>query len=166
MEGVLHADDPVPPCPEALPGVAPHQLDGPLVDFGAAVGEKDPVGKGQAHQRLGQLHHGGGVVDVGHMDQLRQLGRSGAGDLRVSMAQVDHRQPGQAVQVLFAGVVPNPAAITLDQHQRLPAVGMHNDFISAFHPVIVHVSFLQLIKVIHKSGNGFLSAAKITSPSP
>ena len=67
------------------------------------------------------------------------------GDLRVGMAQVDHRQPGQAVQVLFAGIVPDPAALALDQHQRLPAVGVHDDFVGSIHPIAAHDSHSRLL---------------------
>ena len=104
------ADDAVPAGAELLPGIAPAQLDGPFVGLGAAVGEKDPVRKGQAHQRLRQFHHGRGVIDVGDVHQLRQLGRRGPGDLRVGVAQVAHRQPGHEVEVFLAGIVPHPAA--------------------------------------------------------
>ena len=85
--------------------MAPSLTSAPL------LAKKTRSAKDRSHQRLGQLHHGGGVVDVGDVHQLRQLGRGGLGDLRVGVAQVAHRQPGQAVQVLPAVIVPDPAAL-------------------------------------------------------
>jgi hypothetical protein len=72
------------------------------------------------------------------MHQLRQLRRGGAGHLRVGVAQVADRQAGDEIEIFLAGIIPHPAALALNQHQGLPAIGVHDDRIRALSPMVAH----------------------------
>src|SRR5262249_58611010 len=71
------------------------------------------------HERLGQPDLQLVVVEVGHMDEARRLGRDGGRQLGMRVTQTGDRDAGGHVEVAGAAYVPYPAAVTAHEHDRL-----------------------------------------------
>ncbi|MNE16868.1 hypothetical protein D3C80_1098270 [compost metagenome] len=104
---------------EHLP-VTPHRADQHLVGLGAGVGvdRVAVVTRQQAEQQLGQLDHlrVGGVEKHVVVRQLFQLPARRGGQVLAPVTEVGAPQPGHAVEVTSAIVVPQVQALATDHH--------------------------------------------------
>ncbi|MCY1174656.1 hypothetical protein D9M73_148650 [compost metagenome] len=104
---------------EHLP-VTPHRADQHLVGLGAGVGvdRVAVVSRQQAEQQLGQLDHlrVGGVEKHVVVRQLFQLPARRGGQVLAPVTEVGAPQPGHAVEVTPAIVVPQVQALATDHH--------------------------------------------------
>jgi hypothetical protein len=97
-------------------------LQGRLDGLGPAVGEEDAVqvARSQRRDARGQLDGARvRVAPVREEAELLGLRRGGLAQLRAAVTGVDAEQRGQPVQVALAVLVPDVAAVTLDDHRQL-----------------------------------------------
>src|SRR5207244_7151521 len=85
-----------------LAAVAPRQLDGRFIGFGAAVTKKHAIRKRMAAKLTRQLGLRQNMIEIGNVDQLARLLLDGAHDGRMAMAQSVNRDSGEVVEVLFS----------------------------------------------------------------
>ena len=111
----------------AMPGPSAGQLDSALVGLRPAVGKEHLTGRpaDQAVDGAGHVHLGLGGVQVGHVAQGAGLLSHRLGHPGVGVAQADHGDTAEKVQVAGVVAVPEPAALAPHEHDRGRAVGGH-----------------------------------------
>src|SRR5437588_9739985 len=87
----------------------PRQLDRRLDRLGAGVGEKHLAAERALRQPRAQAEPWLGVVQVGGVGEAPHLLANRLHDSRVTVADVQHRDPREEVEVLVAFVVPEAA---------------------------------------------------------
>ena len=107
-----------------LAAVAPRQLDGCFIGFGAAVTKKHAIRKRVAAKLTRQLGLRQNMIEIGNVDQLARLLLDGAHDGRMAMAQAVNRDSGEKVEVFFSIGVPHPSPFATHQSDRIASVGV------------------------------------------
>src|SRR5438128_12633857 len=107
-----------------LAAVAPRQLDGRFIGFGAAVTKKHAIRKRMAAKLTRQLGLRQNMIEIGNVDQLARLLLDGAHDGRMAMAQAVNRDSGEKVEVFFSIRVLHPSPLATHQSPRLATLGV------------------------------------------
>ncbi len=123
------------------------ELERGLHGLAAAGREEHPVqvARGVPGEAVGEFDRRGVRVrpqrEEGEL--LSLLGR-GLGETRTAVAGVDHEQPGQAVDVLLAGVVPDVVSLTPPDDDRHPPAAVHSGLPGEVHPEVIVCFSLQI----------------------
>src|SRR6185503_19487377 len=109
----------------ALVAVQPRELDRGLVRLGAGVAEEGVLHAREAADLLGGALLLGDAEEVGGVDELARLLAQRAREHRMGMAQAVHRDAGEAIEVLAALGVPQPATLAARERHRQRRIGVH-----------------------------------------
>jgi hypothetical protein len=101
------------------------ELQRTLDRLGAGVAQEDAPAERQGGQPLGEPHPRLGVEEVPHVHQPAGLLPHSLDHLRVAVAELGHRDPGEEVEVLVALVVPQPRALAAHELDRVARVRGH-----------------------------------------
>jgi hypothetical protein len=145
--------------------VRPGQLDGGLHRFGAAVGEEDVVEVTgcEGGDPGGQLDGAGmGVAPDRDEVELADLGGHRVAQLGTAVTRVDAEEGGEAVEVAVAVVVPDVAAVALDDDRYL-VIGPERAHPREVHP---EVALGLRLKVARVSLGRAWGAGRCCHPSP
>ena len=118
-----------------LLGKFPRGLDG----LAAAGGEKDPVEVARRIRRKTFREVDSSRVRVRPEREVRELlglPRRHLGELTSAVADLDHEQPGQPVEVATAGVIPDAHAVAADDHRYVVAL-VQTGMAREMHPQVV-----------------------------
>jgi len=108
--------------------VFPGEFDGGLIGLGAAVAEKNLVGKGVFHEQPGKTGLRFRVIEIGHMHERFRLPLNGGNDAGMGMAETAHGYAGGHVQIFPAVAIPDPCARAPGEGKRKPFIRVHDKF--------------------------------------
>ncbi len=116
MKAAVQHDDP------AARAMAARELDRRLVRLGARVAQEHLAPERALREPAGEPHRRFGVVEVRDVRQRRRLVLNRGDDPGMAVADVEHGDAGEEVQVLVAVDVPQPGAGTADELHRVTDV--------------------------------------------
>src|SRR4030095_15619007 len=129
MKRIFHANDFVFFRRTRLVEIFPCKFHGPFVRLGAAVAKEDAVGERNPGPRLGQIHLGRNVIQIGDMDELGSLFGNGFHQAWVAVPEYVHGDAPDQIEIFFSAAVEDPTPFALHEGDRKAAVGIHDDFI-------------------------------------
>ncbi len=116
----------------ALAGVVARQLESGLVRFRAGVGEEDAIGEGGVDKLAGKAQRRLVGKDVAQMPQGFALGFQRLDQRRMTVAQRRDGDAAGEVDILFALLIPDAAALAFDRHKLRRCINRQNDVIERF----------------------------------
>ena len=117
VEAALERDDPRPA------GRLAGDLERSLVRLGAGVAEERPATREALREQGGEPQHRLRPVEIRRVPEAVELLVGGRERRRREVPEADDGDPGHEVEVLAAGVVPDPAAVAAHDRDIGPRVG-------------------------------------------
>lgn len=136
MKRVQHRENLVPPS-QALRTIAPRQLDGGLVRFGAAITKKNPIRKGSATEVSGKLRLRGNMVEIGYVYEVLRLTLDRADHCGMIVSQAIDGDASGKIQILFSVRIPDLDPFSPHQCDGIAGIGLRHVSVSQLYDVLV-----------------------------